>query len=128
MIILTYYSILIYILLCMAVGSHASGRKASTMGTFFMSLLFTPLVGLVAVLGADRCTDPPSLAALKEGDLLAFQRRTIPAKYKYLESLYHLEAEQPAGGKATALRAQNIRYVKEKLAAIENNRKSGDEE
>jgi len=116
--------IIFWIGLALLVGVVGKNRKIGFGGAFFLSLLLSPIIGLVIAL-----LSKPKKDITEEHKFLAYKELAKKAEFKgqidqaidyYMDSLYHLENDYKnlTNKKLEEGRLNHIKYIKDKIETL----------
>lgn len=118
--------ILLWVILSFIVGMFGSNKKIGYWGTFFVSLLLSPLIGLIiALVSADKAPantkvkEPAWHAAREEARKFEFKEKYPEALDKYQDSLYELlKVEVAPNSKREAKKAELKLQLESKVSEM----------
>ena len=89
---IAFIFIALYLLSCIVIGSIGSGKKIGFWGSFFIALLFSPVIGLIVVLVSGAPTmGSDNIKYIVKADK-AIQKRDIPSAITHLNQSLHYNA------------------------------------
>jgi hypothetical protein len=120
----TFTIIFFWLLFALLVGALGKNKNIGFGGAFFLSILLSPLIGLIITLLSDKKKD-----VNEEHKFLAYKELAKKAEFKgqvdqaidhYMDSLYHLENDYKNlnNKKFEEGRQNHIKFIKEKIEAL----------